>query len=200
MTTTAGPQQAPGVAVASFVLGILSIITAGLTAIPAIISGHAARGKILRSNGQFGGGGLAIGGLTMGYVGLVILASVAGAVMFQKGNILDQVGNVAAKECVAHEQEIGRACRAYAADHKGNFPQKLEDLVPQYLQDKTVFRCPMMSGPGQPEMGYRYFGGKNSDPADQVILMSLGTSENLRVLLFVDGTVQTVKDTEVNVQ
>ena len=194
-----GPQQAPGVAVASFVLGILSIITAGLTAIPAIISGHAAREKILRSNGQLGGGGLAVGGLTMGYVGLVILTSAAGVFVFQNGS-KGRAAEVVAQECAAHEQEIGRACRAYAQDHRGNFPRKLEDLVPQYLPDKSVFRCPMMSGAGQPEMGYVYFGGKSTDPANQVILMSMGTSDHLKVLLFVDGTVRTVKDTEVNVQ
>ncbi len=66
-----------GLAVASLVLGILSMLCAGiLTAVPAVITGHMARGEIRRSGGRTGGDGMALTGLILGYVtiGLTVVA------------------------------------------------------------------------------------------------------------------------------
>jgi hypothetical protein len=57
-----------GSAIASLVLGILSLFFACLTGVPAIICGHIARGKIRRSGGAFSGYGMATTGLVIGYV------------------------------------------------------------------------------------------------------------------------------------
>lgn len=62
-------------AIASLVLGILSITTCNVvTGIPAIICGHVSRSKIEASRGALGGGGLAIAGLVMGYISIALLA------------------------------------------------------------------------------------------------------------------------------
>jgi len=52
------------------ILGIVSFVLClgFLTGIPAIILGHMSRGKIKRSNGQLGGGGMALTGLILGYI------------------------------------------------------------------------------------------------------------------------------------
>ena len=64
-----------GLATASLVLGILSLLCFGpLTGIPAIICGHLARGKIRRSDGGLTGAGMALAGLIIGYINLVITA------------------------------------------------------------------------------------------------------------------------------
>ncbi|MVU79818.1 DUF4190 domain-containing protein [Nocardia sp. ET3-3] len=55
-----------GMATASMVLGILSFITCGITALVAIPLGHVARGQIQRT-GE-GGGGQAVAGLILGYL------------------------------------------------------------------------------------------------------------------------------------
>jgi hypothetical protein len=55
-----------GLAIASLVCGVGAFII-GLSFIPAIICGHIARGQIRRTGEQ--GGGLALAGLILGYVG-----------------------------------------------------------------------------------------------------------------------------------
>jgi hypothetical protein len=58
-----------GLAIASLVCGVGTFVI-GLSFIPAIICGHIARGQIRRTGEQ--GGGLALAGLILGYVGGVI--------------------------------------------------------------------------------------------------------------------------------
>jgi len=60
-----------GLAIASLILGILSIVCLGILAgIPAIICGHMAL-KRIKESGQ-GGRGLAIVGLVLGYISIVL--------------------------------------------------------------------------------------------------------------------------------
>ena len=63
-----------GMAIGSFVCGLLQIPTMGLTAIPAVILGHAARRQI-RRNGQQGDG-FAVAGLVFGWLGIAFLVMV----------------------------------------------------------------------------------------------------------------------------
>ncbi|MBM4017524.1 MAG: DUF4190 domain-containing protein [Planctomycetes bacterium] len=72
-----GPPRTSGLAVASLVLGITSIValtcccgTGFIPAILAVVFGHVARHQIKHSQGRLDGGGLAIAGLVCGYVGL----------------------------------------------------------------------------------------------------------------------------------
>lgn len=64
----AGHYGPAGSAVASLVLGLLSLVLCCFTGLPAIICGHLARGKIRRSNNAFSGHGMATAGLVLGYV------------------------------------------------------------------------------------------------------------------------------------
>lgn len=66
-------QRTSGLAVASLVLGILSLFGAAVCGAPiaAVICGHLALGQIKRAAGQVGGRGLAIAGLVTGYLALV---------------------------------------------------------------------------------------------------------------------------------
>src|SRR5205807_7705543 len=45
-------------------------------------------------------------------------------------------------ECRRHLAAIGRALKAYRRDHRGSSPMKLIDLVPRYLLDRDLLRCP----------------------------------------------------------
>ena len=61
-------------AVWSLVLGILSLLCVGFFAgIPAIICGHMGRSRIKQSSGALTGGGMALTGLILGYIGTVIV-------------------------------------------------------------------------------------------------------------------------------
>jgi len=71
-----------GMATASLVLGILSLVLmiiciGPLFAIPAVILGHIALSRIRKSGGMIGGGGLAIGGLVTGYISLALIPLLA---------------------------------------------------------------------------------------------------------------------------
>ena len=72
-----GPTPKPsGLAIASMILGILSVVlcfAAFLSLIMGVLAaifGHVSRGQILRSNGQITGGGMALTGIITGYVGI----------------------------------------------------------------------------------------------------------------------------------
>lgn len=60
------PGTTNGKAIAAMVLGILTVMSAGLTAIPAVALGHQARSEI-RGSGQQGDG-CAIAGLVLGWI------------------------------------------------------------------------------------------------------------------------------------
>ena len=71
------PPQTNGMAIASLVLGIVSLACSQcITAIPGVIFGHIALKQIRESRGTQGGRGLAIGGLVTGYISLGIVAAV----------------------------------------------------------------------------------------------------------------------------
>lgn len=76
-----GPQSSTA-AVWSLVLGIISLvfvlffILIPFVAIPAIICGHVARKNVKLSQGRISGGGMALAGLILGYVGLVVFAAI----------------------------------------------------------------------------------------------------------------------------
>ncbi|HTT52608.1 MAG TPA: DUF1707 and DUF4190 domain-containing protein [Streptosporangiaceae bacterium] len=70
----ATPQRTNSLAVAALVCGLCEFLTFGLTAIPAVVLGHVARGQIRRTGET--GGGLALAGLILGWlaVALFVLA------------------------------------------------------------------------------------------------------------------------------
>ena len=88
MTTTQSVQpptipsapKTPGLAIASLVLGIVSVLGAAILIIPtvlAIIFGHVAYSRI-RKNPSLGGSGIAIAGFVLGYVSIVFGIFTAG--------------------------------------------------------------------------------------------------------------------------
>jgi hypothetical protein len=80
-----------GLAIASMVCGIVSLLTCyvhGLAAIPAVICGHMAIKKIRESEVPMAGRGMAIAGLVMGYLGLLLqIAMIVGVIFFFKTSI-----------------------------------------------------------------------------------------------------------------
>jgi len=73
----AGAQpQTSGLAIASMVLGIASIVLClgPLAGIPAVIMGHKANSDIRKSGGAIQGGGMATAGLVTGYLSIFMIA------------------------------------------------------------------------------------------------------------------------------
>lgn len=71
--TAAPTQKTLGIATASLVLGIMSILLTGIfTAIPGIICGHMARSQIKREPGVYSNESMALIGLIMSYIILAL--------------------------------------------------------------------------------------------------------------------------------
>ena len=66
------PANTNSLAIAAMVLGAAEVFTFGLTAIPAVLCGHLARKQIRQARQS--GGGLATGGLVLGYLAIIFWA------------------------------------------------------------------------------------------------------------------------------
>lgn len=164
----AGPTATSGVAIASLICGILSFLAPLLLSIPAVICGHAARGAISKSGGRLTGAGMALGGLITGYLTLAFcaLAILAGILVPAVS-----VARMKARETVslAKSKTIVASCQLYAAQHGGEFPERLDELVPTYLKTSEDLKCPL--SPNEP-VGYNYFRPNIQDPGNKIVLVS----------------------------
>ena len=115
------PTQQKGLAITSFVLGLLSLVCFSILAgVPAIICGHMARGRARRSPGQYGGAGFALAGLILGYVSLFVALVILPAMLLPA---LAQAKNRAQRiNCTNNMKQIGLAARTWALDNADNFP------------------------------------------------------------------------------
>ncbi len=107
-------QKTSGLAVTSLVLGLLGLCCPlYLPAIGAIVCGHIARGKITKSEGALVGGGLALAGLLLGYIGIIfsILICVLGSMLAPKMETYMNLG-----VNIAGAQKIHAAMEQMAAD------------------------------------------------------------------------------------
>jgi hypothetical protein len=179
-----GPPESSGLAIASLVLGILGFFSAGLTAIPAIICGHISLSHIKKAAGRMSGQGLAVGGLVTGYFGLLFILAIGLGIALPAFAVVQSRGQE--MKCLVEAKQIGLACKIYAADHQGDYPPDLDQLVPKYLPDAKILECPLIKN--QAPMGYDYFGGKDSDPGTKVLLSSKATTRtHKRIVVTSDG-------------
>jgi hypothetical protein len=184
----AGPYPAPnprptsGLAITSLITGILSItfVVPLISSIVAIVTGHMARAEIKRTNGSLGGDGMAVAGLVTGYGGLgIIVAGFAILLIFGLGVIAAFFAAGANPvtspnhSALEHGYRVAAACRSYAANHKGAFPDQLDDLVPQYLSDPEALTSKF--APKEKAVQFQYNGGRDSDPGSKVLFYSPNT-------------------------
>lgn len=177
-----------GLAIASLVCGILSVtFLPFLAAIPAIVCGHMAQGQIRRAAGALRGGGLALAGLIIGYSSFVLIIPM---IAILAGIALPVFSEVQLRgkqmQSMSHAKQIAIGCKLYATEHEDLFPKTLEELVPEFLPDRSVFVCPLSPTEA---MGYEYFGGKDTDPPENVLLVSKAADRRgRRVVIHVDAS------------
>jgi len=112
------PRQ--GMAVTSFVLGLLAILCFGvLTGLPAIITGHLAHGRARRNPAQFGGAGFAIAGFVMGYVSILITLVALAVLLPALAKAKSKATEI---RCMNNLRQIGLAHQMFAMDHDELFP------------------------------------------------------------------------------
>lgn len=118
-------QRTSGLAVASLILGILSLLGAAVCGAPiaAVICGHLALGQIKRSAGQVGGRGLAIAGLVTGYLaliaGVVVLLFLLGIAQLGANMEASQKQRDAQRQ--AQEAQQARAAAGDLAQYAGTY-------------------------------------------------------------------------------
>ena len=184
-----GSPRTEWLATLSLVLGMLSFALWLLTAIPAIVCGHLALGRIKRSDGTLSGRGLAIAGLVLGYSMIMMLPILAGLAVpvfmgvQQKAQQMQSVNNL---------RQVVIVLKTYASDHNGKYPATLEPLVKDgSLADPKLLQYPPFKG-WSPETGYEYLGAQLTDasPGNPVLLRSRSHGpRGQRIIAHNDGSV-----------
>lgn len=139
-----------GLSVTSLVLGIFSLFCLFIfTGIPAIVTGHVARARARKQPELYGGAGMALAGLILGYVSLVTTfvaaALVLGAILPALAKVKQQAqGNMPstpAAVCANNMQQIGLAARIWSNDHNDQFPPDFLSMSNE-LGSPGVLICP----------------------------------------------------------
>lgn len=142
---SASQPKTSALAIWSLVLGILSLVCFTIfAAIPGVICGHKALGKIKRSNGMLTGQGLAIAGLVTGYLGIawaVIMIPLMMAIAIP--NFVKARDTAQMNACINNLRQIDAAKQQWALDNN----KKSTDTPPQndlahYLKNGQFPVCP----------------------------------------------------------
>jgi hypothetical protein len=131
----------------------------GLTAIPAVICGHIALGKIKRSAGHQTGGGLAMGGLICGYIGFLVIIGVAMLAGLTAPLIIRQRKKADHTEAVNNARQIGIALFEFETEYGSTPNESTADVVAKNTDtvketgtsSNALFRQLVRSGIGQSE-------------------------------------------------
>jgi type IV pilus assembly protein PilA len=121
------PEEMSGKAVASLTCGFLFFFFPA--AIAAIILGHLSLGDIRKSAGRLKGHGVAVGGLVLGYLGVVMIPVILIVAAIAIPNLLRS--RMAANEAsaVASLRTINRAAITYSQTYGNGYPANLEVLT-----------------------------------------------------------------------
>ncbi|HKQ86932.1 MAG TPA: DUF4190 domain-containing protein, partial [Candidatus Acidoferrales bacterium] len=123
----AQPPETSGKAVASLTCGFLFFFFPA--ALAAIILGHISLADIRKSAGRLKGHGIAVGGLVLGYLGVVMIPLILIVAAIAIPNLLR--ARMAANEAsaVASLRTIDQAAIAYSQTYKNGYPGSLEVLA-----------------------------------------------------------------------
>ncbi len=112
----AGPRKTSGLAVASLILGIVSLMGAAVLIVPtilAVIFGHVSLARIRRDR-NVGGSGLAITGLVLGYVSIMVGVLMAGLLAAMAVPAFIRVREVSQQKTMQNDaRQIGAAAQQY---------------------------------------------------------------------------------------
>lgn len=124
-------QRTDGKAIASLVLGILSLTIFWILAgVPAVILGHISRSSIKKSLGRLKGDGMALAGLIMGYLSLAALPFILIVAAIAIPNLLR--ARIAANEAsaIGSVRVIVASAEKYKSQHPDQgYPESLEAMA-----------------------------------------------------------------------
>ena len=122
-------KRTSALAIVSLVLGLLSLPMLFIAAVPAVICGHVALGRIRKSAGASGGEGFAIAGLVLGYIGIgltCIVVVLAGMLLPALSMAREEARQL---NCKNNLKQLGTALQQYLDGPGGHryFPYPTQD-------------------------------------------------------------------------
>ena len=147
-----GPEGGrTGLAIASLVLGILSVsCLLVITGLPAIITGLMALNRARRQPAEYGGRGFAIAGIVMGAIGILLTLVALGIVLPEiakersrsRGRFdspAEAMSRAQSTRCINNLKQIALGTRIYAADHNGAFPTNFAAMAIELSSPKILW-------------------------------------------------------------
>lgn len=147
------PQgKTSGLAIASLVLGILGIVTCGLTAVAGLILGIVALNKSSKT-GDHSARGFALAGTIVSAVFLVLLPLLAGMLLPALATAKQKASNI---NCMNNVKQLCLGLMIYADENNGTLPSadKWCDAIISYVGNETVFKCPQGAGTERAHYGF----------------------------------------------
>jgi competence protein ComGC len=209
----AEPPKTSKLAIASLILGILSIFTCFITGIPAIITGVMSLIKINKSENRLKGLGLAVAGIAMPVIVIPIAAILFAIILpaFSKARTTAQ--RVA---CMSNMKSLHNAMTIYAQDYDGKRPtgskwcdllvdhaNVLPDRFACYAGDESQSNFALNSNalllgknaPGNMVLIFESTPGWNQTGGPELLTTENHDGCNIN---YVDGSIQFVKTQDIN--
>jgi prepilin-type processing-associated H-X9-DG protein len=197
MTAASPPQSAQllGLAVASLVLGILSITCFSILAgIPAVVCGIVALVRIGGAKASLRGQGQAIAGIVTGGMSLLLFPVLAALLL---PALASARGKAVEVKCMDNVKQCAQACLMYASDHGDTLPSKWEDLAESLGSANALSAmstCPSHRGAAEPSYELLEGGRRLSEiekPGETIIVRETSANHrNRRAVAYADGHIE----------
>lgn len=135
-------QPKKGLSVTSLVLGIFGIlpICSIFAGIPAIITGHIAHSRATKEPHLYGGKGMALAGLIMGYISIpLVVLMILPALLLPA--LAKAKGKAQTINCVNNMKQVALAARIWANDHNDTYPPDIITMSNE-LNTPKILTCP----------------------------------------------------------
>lgn len=200
-----------GMAIASLVLGVLGVISCGMTALVGLILGIVAMNKIRQSKGALSGNGIALAGTIVSGIFLLMIPMFAAMLLPALARAKDKAQTIA---CVNNMKQLSIAVFMYSGANGNQFPPAATwcDAIMTYTGGSTkIYQCP--AGDGSKRCDYAFNakldgmslikakpntvlffetdGGWNASGGPELMLKQ-PRHRNVLVVAFVDGHVEQV--------
>ena len=178
-----GESRTSGLAIASLVLGILGLVSMGLTALVGLVLGIVGMLQIRKSRGRLRGDGLAIAGIAVSSCVILILPAMLAAILFPVFARAREAARTSA--CQSNLKQLALAVQMYSSDYDSTLPSANQwcDVLHHHVMNPSAYQCPSL--PSE-RCGYAYneeIGGRSKafydSPADVVVLFDATGGWNL---------------------